>query len=53
MKKSDSKGGPIKTHLGPMVSSTTPGLPSKDMSKAPRHFAAGEVSNIVPRPSKK
>jgi hypothetical protein len=51
-KKSDSSK-PIKSHMGPMISSTTPGLPSKDMSKAPRKMAAGEVSNIVPRPPKR
>lgn len=52
MKKDSSDGKVIKTKLGPMISSTTPGT-SKDMAKAPRHMAKGEVSNIQPRPPKR
>lgn len=52
MAKKSEGGKPISTHLGPMISSTTPGT-SKDMAKAPRKYAAGEVTNEVPRPPKR
>lgn len=49
--KKATKGGPITSHMGPMISSLKKGE-SKDMAKGPRKMVEGEVSNQVDRPPK-
>lgn len=50
--KKESKGGPITSHMGPMISSLKEGK-AKVQSEYPHKLTAGEVSNEVPRPAKK
>lgn len=50
--KKESKGGPITSHMGPMISSLKKGE-AKVQAQNPHKLTTGEISNMVERPPKK